>query len=180
MAFIFHAEDPICYLHINNSWYSISSVQLSMVNNSLLRKFSITAFVYSTTMTFSTQPASLPSCSSILVSSVSEVQLYFCYYCGYLHLQLGIDSLWSALTATSWALWVAILFSESLSDSASLPFTFSQKCSEVDILGAESESQLFLRITCKPGKKSIVKSDCQTFSLSFLIERRKLEERCAS
>lgn len=99
---------------INNSWYNISSVQPSLVNNSLLKKTSTAAFVYSTTMTFSTHPASLLSCSSILVSCVSQVQLYFCYYCRYMHLQFVIE--FTVVSPGCWALWLTILFSDSSSD----------------------------------------------------------------
>lgn len=83
-------EAPICYLCVANSLYSVSGVQLSSVNNSLLRKLPIAAFVYSTAATFSTHPASLPSCSSILGSSASQGRLCFCCYCRHLHLQPGI------------------------------------------------------------------------------------------
>lgn len=112
MASISHTDDPICYLCISNSWYSISSVQLSIVNNSLLRKFSIAAFVYATTMTFSTRPASLLLWSHLFLrcNCISAITVVTCLY------KLALNSLLPALAAVSWALWVAILFSESLSD----------------------------------------------------------------
>lgn len=156
---------------INNSWYNISSVQPSLVNNSLLRKTSTAAFVYSTTMTFSTHPASLLSCSSILISCVSQVQLYFCYYCRYMHLQFVIE--FTVVSPGCWALWPTILFSDSSSDSLCLspPSRNAPKliCWEPN----PSLRQSFLWITCKPGKRFVVKSLYLPFFLVFLIERGK-------
>lgn len=175
MASISHTEDPVCYLCIRNSWYSISSAQLSIVNNSLLRKFSIAAFVYSATMTFSTHPASLPSCSSTLVSSVSQVQLYFCYYCSYLPLQVGIEftvvspgcCILSFVSGYPF-LWVFIW----LSHCPLPPYRNAPKL--IFLEPNLSLRQSFLWITCKPGKRSIVKSVYhQPFFLIFLIERGK-------
>lgn len=177
-AFRSHTEDPICYLCIKNSWYSINSVQFSIVNNSLLGKFSIAAFVYSTTITFSTHPASLPSYSSILVSSVSQVWLYFHYYCSYLHLQLVIE-----FTVVSPDCYI-------LSFVSGYPFLWL--CLNVSLRSSPphrnapklifwepnlSLRQSFLWITCKPGKRSIAKSLYQSFFLMFLIGRGKHEEK---
>lgn len=178
MAFRSHTEDPICCLCINNSWYSMSSVQPSLVNNSLLRKNSTAVFVYSATVTFSTHPASLPSCSSILVSCVSQVQLYFCCYCRYMHLQLVIE-----FTVVSPGCCIPSFVSDYpflwlfvwLSLYPSPPSRNAHKLIHWE--PNPSLRQSFLWITCKPGKRSTVKSLCLPFFPVFLIESGKHEEK---